>query len=513
MSKSKPRIVIGGLGAESNSFSLERPGQHDAEVMKESELISTNLDRQTVIGGFIEAFKSRPVNLLPLPRIWWGATGVIDRKSYNWAKNLILRRLGGYAKVDGVLLDLHGAMQAEGIEDAEGVLMKEVRAIIGETPLVCVVDSHANMTDLKLANADMILPYKTNPHIDLYARGLKAGELSLKIIDGKIHPTSHLERLPLLGNNLGMSTWASTAEVQSHLPMNGIVAKIAELETKEKVLDVSVIIGFGQANISQSVTSVLAITDADEELAKRVAIEIATLLWKARDDFLKIRPLVPVDEAIDEAVSDPGKPIVLVDVGDNSGGGAPCDNTVILEALLRNGVQDAVVPLRDPDAVARCFRAGVGATIRLQVGGKLDSRFYNPVRIKARVKTLGDGIYTIRGPSHEGFGPSAAGESAPLGALPHFGRNPSRMALLSTGAIDVIVSEGKTGMERDFYKAIGVDPAERKIVVVKSHQAHRASFEPIAKRIIEVDTPGITSPLFRGLTLRNPPKGSYVNAC
>ena len=421
-----------------------------------------------------------------------------------------MKRLRSYAKVDGVLLDLHGAMQAEGVEDAEGVLLSEVRRNLREkAPLVCVVDLHANMTDLKMANTDLIIPYKTNPHIDLFERGLKAGGLLLKLINGEIHPTVHLERLPLLGNNLGMSTWSSTPERQSHLPLSGIMEKAAELETKKDILDVSVVVGFGQANISQSVTSALAITEADKELAKRTALEIAMLVWEARDEFFKVRPLVPVDEAIDEAVSDPGRPIVLVDTGDNSGGGSPCDSTVILKALIRKKVQDAVVPIRDPDAVAKCFSAGVGATVRLNVGGKLDSRFYKPVMIKATVKTLGDGVYAIRGPSHGGFGPGAASGSASSASPIYLGGGPSRMALLSNGAIDVIVCEGKVGMDRDFYKAIGVDPGERKIVVVKSHQAHRASFEPIAKRIIEVDTPGITNPLFRGLPLRNRPQGIY----
>jgi len=505
------KIVLGGFGAESNAFSLERPGLRDAVVTAEAKLIPTNQGRRTVIGGFIEALESSRVKVLPLPRIWWGAIGVIEGKAYNRAKSLLLRRLRGYADIDGVLLDLHGAMQAEGVEDAEGVLLKDVRKIVGrKTPVVCVVDLHANMTDLKMANADLIIPYKTNPHIDLYERGLKAGGLLLKLIDGEIHPTSHLERLPMLGNNLGMSTWATTPEMQSHLPLSGIMAKAAELEKEANVLDISVVIGFGQADIPQSVTSVLAITNSDEELVKRMAVEVATLVWEARDDFFKVRPLIPVDEAIDEAVRDPGKPIILVDTGDNSGGGSPCDSTVILEALLRKKVQDAVVALRDPDAVAKCFSAGVGAMVAIKVGGKLDHRFYKPVRIRARVKTLGDGVYTIRGPSHGGFGPGRTGGSAPSASPTYFGRSPSRMALLSTGAIEAIVCEGKVGMDRDFYKAVGVDPAERKIVVVKSHQAHRASFEPIAKRIIEVDTPGITNPVFRGLTLRNPPHGVYT---
>ena len=518
MKRENLRIAVGGFGAESNAFSLEK-GRHlsstsildgtrpitDATLIEEDNLIPANRGKKTVIGGFIAGLESKPVNILPMPRFWWGATGIIAKGPYQLGKKRIVELVKEHASVDAILLDLHGAMQADGVEDAEGVLLKEVRAVVGKkSRIVCVVDLHANMTDLKMEMCDMILPYKTNPHIDLYERGSKAARLLLRMMSNEIHPAMHLERLPMLGNNLGMSTWASTPEAQSRLPMDSICKRAAELEERKGVLDLSVVVGFGQANIPQSVTSVLAITDADRELAREAAVEIATLVWKARDDFLAVRPLLPVDEAIDEALRTPDRPIILVDVGDNSGGGAPCDNTVILEALLRKQVRDAVVPLRDPEAVAKSFQAGVGATAMIQVGGKIDNRFYKPVAIKARIKILSDGIYTIRGPSHGGFGPMDVTEDGGETA------NAGRMALLSTGMVDVIVSEGKVAMERDYYKAAGVDPSERKIVVVKSHQAHRASFEPIARRIIEVDTPGITSPLFRGLPLKNPPRGDYL---
>ncbi|MBS7627379.1 MlrC C-terminal domain-containing protein, partial [Candidatus Bathyarchaeota archaeon] len=221
-----------------------------------------------------------------------------------------------------------------------------------------------------------------------------------------------------------------------------------------------------------------------------------------RHAFLKVRPLIQVEEAVERAIRAPKGPIVLVDVADNSGGGAPCDNTVILEALLRLGAEDAVVPIRDPEAVAKAIASGIGSTLELEVGGKIDRRFYKPVRVRARVKTLFDGKYIIRGPHHGGYDvreailPKEAWRSADVG----------RTALLQVNGIEIIVSEGRVGMEQDYYKAVGVDPSERKIVVVKSHQAHRASFERIAKEIIEVDTPGSTSPSYRGLIFKNVPR-------
>ena len=227
------RIAVGGFGAESNAFSLEKGRDllssasildatrpiTDATLIEEDNLIPANRGKKTVIGGFIAGLEFKPVSILPMPRFWWGATGVIAKWPYERAKKRIVGLVKEYASVDATLLDLHGAMQAEGVEDAEGVLLKEIRAVVGKKSLiVCVVDLHANMTDLKMKMCDMILPYKTNPHIDLYERGSKAARLLLSMMSDEIHPTMHLERLPMLGNNLGMSTWASTPGAQSRLP-------------------------------------------------------------------------------------------------------------------------------------------------------------------------------------------------------------------------------------------------------------------------------------------------------
>jgi len=160
------------------------------------------------------------------------------------------------------------------------------------------------------------------------------------------------------------------------------------------------------------------------------------------------------------------------------------------------------VPIRDPEAVSLAMASGVGSLLELEVGGKIDKRFCKPVRVKARVKALSDGRYVIRGPHHGGYMtrdmllPKDAWRSADVG----------KTALLEAEGVEIIVSEGRVGMEQDYYKAAGVDPAQMKIVVVKSAQAHRASFESIAKLIIEVDTPGSVSASYRGLTFKNIPR-------
>jgi len=402
-----------------------------------------------------------------------------------------------------LLLDLHGAMVAEGAPDAEGFLLRELRDELGEAAsIMAVLDIHGNITDLKVEKTDALLGYKTNPHVDLYERGRKAAQLLLAKMRGEIKPVMRLKRLPMLGPNLGMSTWTYDPSEEKRLPFLRIMRKVSEIEQLKGILDISVFIGFPYSDIPECLTSVVVIADDDARLAEEKAEKISEIVWNSRQEFIEIRPLVPVDEAVEIAMKAPRGPVVLVDVGDNSGGGAPCDNIVILEALLRKGVEDAVVALRDPDAVSRAFSSGVGAVIEVEVGGKIDTRFYSPVKVKARVKTLFDGKYIVRDPHHGGYMtrdfllPKEAWKSVDVG----------RTAVLETNGIEIIISEGRVGMEQDYYKAAGIDPAQRKIVVVKSHQAHRASFERIAYRIIEVDTPGSTSPSFRRLRLKNVPR-------
>ncbi|MEM3395681.1 MAG: M81 family metallopeptidase [Nitrososphaerota archaeon] len=497
------RIVIGSFGAESNAFSAESPVNKLIEVLESQDLVSCNLGKRTVIGGFLEVLQKANVEVVPTIRAYWGTTGIIGKESFEHYKSELCNRIAHAGKVDGILLDLHGAMVAEDAPDAEGILLKDIRNIVGnEIPIVCVLDLHGNITDLKLQSATAIFGYRSNPHIDLFERGRKAARLILKILKGKARPVMRIKRLQMLGPNLGMSTWSYSPSETKKLPFAKIMKKVSRLERTKGILDISVFIGFPYSDIPECLTTVIAIADDDPMLAQKIANKIGDMVWESRNEFLKIRPLIPVEKAVEIALSAEEGPIILVDVADNSGGGAPCDNTVILGELLKKNAKDAVVPLRDPEAVSIAFAAGVGKEIEVEVGGKIDKRFYKPVKVKAVVKTLFDGKYVIRGPYHGGF--KVKGDVLPKNAWKVI--DVGKTALLEVDGIEIIVSEGRVGMEQDYYKAVGVDPSQRKIIVVKSHQAHRASFERIAKRIIEVDTPGVTSPSYKGLTFKNIPR-------
>ena len=173
-------IVIGGFGAESNAFSIEKPGDESASIVSSEDLIREHLGKKTVIGGFLDVLDAERVTALPTSRIYWGATGVIQRESYERQKSKLVEEISEFDNIDGVLLDLHGAMLSENEPDGEGALLRDVREIIGEKiPIVCVLDIHGNITDLKVRMSDAIIGYRTNPHIDLFERGRKAARTIL----------------------------------------------------------------------------------------------------------------------------------------------------------------------------------------------------------------------------------------------------------------------------------------------------------------------------------------------
>lgn len=482
---------------------MESPVSAVREAVSGRELISKNEGKKTVIGGFLGVLGEEGADLVPTLSVSWGATGIIAKEAYERFKVEMLERIKGAGRLDGVLLALHGAMSSESAPDGEGSLLKAIREVVGEAiPIMAVLDMHGNISDLKVQMADALIGYRTNPHVDLYERGQKTARLLFSTLKGEAEPVMRLKRLPMLGPNLGMSTWAYRPEDEERLPFSRIMRRVSVLERQRGMLDISVFIGFAYADVPDCLTSIIAVSDGDPGLAQEMAERVGEMVWENRIEFINIRPLIAVEEAVERAMRAQKGPVVLVDVADNSGGGAPCDNTEILDVLLQKGVKDAVVPLRDPDAVASAMAAGVGSLLEVEVGGKIDKRFYKPIRVKARVKTLFDGKYIVRGPHHGGYEtreallPKEAWKSVDVGTG----------ALLEADGIEIIVSEGRVGMEQYYYKAAGVDPAERKIVVVKSHQAHRASFERIAKHIIEVDTHGSTSPSYKGLTFKNIPR-------
>ncbi|CAN5749284.1 M81 family metallopeptidase [soil metagenome] len=402
--------------------------------------------------------------------------------------------------LDGVFFALHGAMAAgDPYTDAEGELLRAAREAVGEAvPFVATYDFHGIMTHDECAELAAAFPNDTNPHIDNYERGLEASCCMLRILDGEIQPVTRVVHIPIIGPNIGQSTWSHDADEEERLPLYQLNLIREAMEDTPGVINLTIMGGYGYADTPESRMSVIATTDGDPDRAQRMAGELSERVWQRREDILNVRPIYPIDEGVRMAIeSDEEKPVVLVDLGDDPGSATPSDSPAVLESLIRQGARDCVVTIRDPNVVDAAVEAGVGAELEIEAGASIDQRFYPPLTIRGYVKTIDDGKYMICGPTHGGWGREvnrAAWREEDAGL---------RVVLRLANRIDVIFTKGRTRNDRDFMKSAGILFEEKKIIVVKSNQAHRASLRPVVSKIIELATPGASTVDYESLPFRH----------
>ena len=333
------RIATGCIGHETNTFSSVPTSIDDFKVQRSyhigEEIISTFRQTSTITGGFIESSEKLGIQIVPL--LWTFATpsGAVEQQAYNTLKGEFLDLLRNAEQIDGIFLDLHGAMATEEIEDAEGDLIRSVREIVGSLPIVVTLDLHANITAEMAEYSDTIIGFDTYPHVDCYDRGVEAAEVILDIVQGNIRPTMAYRQLPLLTSPPAQCTMKPL--------MSGVVEHLHTLETEPGVVTATLSMGFPFADIRGAGVSVLVTTNDDQQLAEQHADQFAKYIWDMREAFNL--NLVSVEEAIEITNQSEGQPIVLAEGSDNPGGGGPCDGTIILRKFIEADVQDAVIAI------------------------------------------------------------------------------------------------------------------------------------------------------------------------
>jgi microcystin degradation protein MlrC len=464
------KIATGCIGHETNTFSnvvsdlnkFKEMGIYQGETF-----FKVYKNTRSIGGAFIEVAEEKSFTLLPT--IWNRvfAWGLVTDEALDYMLNKMLEGIKTAGKVDGVLLQLHGAMVSESHQDAEAYILGKIRKLVGKKiPIITTLDLHANLSKQTVELADILVGYDTYPHVDPYERGIEAANLMYRMVKGEIHPTAVLEKPPLLTSPQVQKT--------SYFPMKTVYDLAHKIEKDCKVLNVTVLPGFPFSDIEYAGMDIIVTTDGDYSLAEKYAKEISDYCWNLRRHFLA--DVVPVDEAVKRAISAPEGPIILADQADNPGGGAPADGTTILNELIIQEAKNAVICLiRDPEAVAKAIEVGVGNFITMKIGGKTDNLHGEPVEVTGSVKLIADGKFKRK---------SVMGR----GLVTELGRT----VVLDIGEIEIMLTEARvqpTDLEQ--YRAFGIEPTEKKIIVVKSAVHYRAVHEPIAKEIIEVDSPGI----------------------
>ena len=386
--------------------------------------------------------------------------GPTVRAVYESLRDELLEDLRNAEPIDVILLFLHGAMVAEGYDDCEGDLLERCREIAGKNVVIgAELDLHAHLTATMLAAANAIVAYKEYPHTDIIPRAVDLYRICVDAASGRTRPVCAAYDCHMTG------LWPTTAQ-----PLRSLVDEMTVRE-RNGILSLSLIHGFPYGDVAGAGAKMLAVADADAALAVRVAEEFGRRFWAMRDSA-QLR-FLPMSVAFETAIATPGSPIVLADVADNAGGGAPGDSTFVLRALFERGIESAATgTYYDPVAVDTCFEAGEDATIDLRFGGKLGMTSGDPIDARVRVMRLRE--------AHEQDFMDDTG-SVPLG----------RSAWIHTRGIDIVLVSARSQVfAPNAFTGLGISLDDKKLIVVKSSHHFWGKFAPLAKRVIHVSAPG-----------------------
>ena len=304
-------------------------------------------------------------------------SGTTVRPVYEGLRDELLTDLQAAGDIDIVLLSMHGAMVAEGYDDCEGDILRRVRAIVGPKAIIGVeLDLHCSITSAMTEHADVIVTFKEYPHIDGGARAEELFTLCLAAQRGETKPVMALYDCKMI------NMWRTPEE-----PMKSVVADMQACEGNDGVLSVSFAHGFPWGDVADASARVLVITDGDADKAKGTARQFGERLWSLRDETTKT--MLDMDAALDRIAAAASGPVILADVADNAGGGAPSDSTFMLERLIARGMSNVLSGFYwDPLAVRFCEEAGEGATLELRVGGKCGVASGSPLDLDVTVRSI-----------------------------------------------------------------------------------------------------------------------------
>ena len=479
--KPKIRLALAGLYHETNTFSSVPADYNTFSIFRGEEIEKEYGNSLTTNAGYL-AISSSYVNVDVVPLIFaiTGPIGTITKDAFDQIVGELIQYLEDQGPWDGILLSLHGAAVSEEYSDCDGEIAYRVRSLVGpDVPVGLSVDMHANISKKMVENTDVLTVYRTNPHLDAKERSQECADLIVKTINGQIEPVMWLETPPMVINIVKQYTGDE--------PMRSIMSNLLAVLEKPGVIHGSVAEGYPYADVPEMGMGFLTIVDSKEigkdeanKTAREGAQWMATRAWAKRDDFNNDIP--DPDQALlfADAQHNPGDaPIVLMDVGDNIGAGSSADSTHILAEAQRLGIEGYLQTLYDPASVQECIEAGVGSDVSLKVGGKTDHLHGSPISIEGKVRTLFNGKFEDHRPTHGGFQFYDGGLTAVVDTT-------DRHTIVLTS-----LRCGNTSLEQ-MYSA-GVDPTKYRMVVAKGVVSPRPAYQPIAKEIILVNTPGVTT--------------------
>ena len=468
------KLALLGIYHETNTFSRVKADYDAFNIYRGEEIVNEYRLAQTTNAGFLQISEDAQVDVIPLIFAITGPIGTITTDAFESISKEMLSLLNENGPWDGILLSLHGAAVSEEYPDADGEIAERVRNLVGpDVKIGLSVDMHANLSQKMITNVDVATVYRTNPHLDPKLRAFECAEMIRDSIDGKINPVMWLEIPPIVINIVKQFT--------DENPMKAVMENLDAALTMENIIHGSVSEGYPYADVEEMGMGFLAIADGNTDSARKASQWMAAEAWDIREQFLGDTP--SIEEALAYAdVNYDGEgtgPMVLMDVGDNIGGGSSADSTHILEVAQAMGIRGYLQTLFDPESAQMCADAGVGSHLKLTVGGKTDNMHGNPVSVSGIVRTLFSGKFEDDRPTHGGFKYYDGGLTAVFDT-----EDDHTLVLTSLRC-------GNTSREQMY--SVGVYPEKYRVVVAKGVVSPRPAYQPIAKEVVLVNTPGVTT--------------------
>lgn len=464
------RVAIGAMKHESNTFTDRRTTLSAFDPVTGPTALDGDWGEGTATAGIVDTLESAGHEVVATRFGHALPSGVVERDAFEYLAGGIVEGVRG-ADPDAVCLDLHGSMCAEEVPDPEGVLLADVRRVVGDVPVVASLDMHATVTETMVESLDGVAAYRTAPHTDVYDSGVRAARILCRVADGAETAVERV-RVPMLLSGEQSETDAP--------PMDDLIGALDDADDRPGVFESAYLLGFPWADSPHGGCFAVATGDADaREQVRETAWSLAERFWARHEAFEFTTEAYPLGEAVEEALATEGAPVVISDAGDNPTAGASEDLTVVDSHLREHGVTDALVAVvADPDALAACREAGEGGTVTLELGRVAHRTDAPGFEMVATVETVGtaDGV------------PAAVVESG--------------------GVRTVVTGERTRVTDPGFLRELNEEPAEYEIVVVKAGYQSPA-YQDIAARSILALTPGDTNCVLAALPYERVPRPIY----
>ena len=482
------RLLLATMSHETNTFSpvptrTERFCRNGTTLLVGQEAVDFYRGTGTCMGGYLAVAEEAGATVVVPVCASAPPSGPVESEAYETFCTPITEAVaqGGF---DGIWLDLHGAMVTDRFDDGEGELLRRIRAIDPVTPLCVAYDMHANVFDAMVANAQVVTGYQTYPHIDQRQTAERAARALLRVMRGDVKPTSAWRSAPMLPHVMAQGTHQA--------PNKDLQALCAQWEASGRALAASLFVGFPHADVEMAGLSAVVVTDNDPAAAQAMADELISAAWAARRDFLfEIEPLeASVRRA--KALGAPDQlPVVLLDHYDNCASGGTMDTTDTLREIIRQELDDVVFfGIYDPAAVQQAVAAGVGATVTLTIGAKLPMPQLpvasTPLTVTGTVQTISSGSFRLKG-----------------GLTPGLQIYMGTTVVLDTGRVQIVLlSRHIEPTAQEMLQVLGIDPARKKYVAIKSRVHWRADLGKIAREIVACAGVGVCTSDYGQLTFR-----------